>query len=263
MDVLKSTPVSAVIITKNEERYIERCLQSLVWVDEIIVVDAESSDRTPEICRNPLKPWAPKMQFISRPWKGFREQRTVAMNSAKNDWILVVDADEACSPELASKIQQLFTIQPHPPAKAYKVRRVEYFLEKPIYHGIWNPSYQDRFFNRSGVRYVNEVHEYPVFTAPPQIIHEPLLHAPDFSPDRFLDKMNRYTTIEAQDRVARGQRTNAFRMIAAFPSMFLKNYFYYGAYKDGIQGFVISLLEGLSRTVRHIKIWQFSRKLSK
>src|SRR6185369_8970472 len=121
---------------------------------------------------------------------------------------------------------------------------------KPIHHGIWNPSYQDRFFHRSGVKYVNEVHEYPVFPNPPLEIHEPLLHSPDFNPDRFLDKMNRYTTIEAMDRVRAGQRTNAFRMVFAFPAMFLKNYFYYGAWKDGIHGFAISILEGVSRAVR-------------
>ena len=140
---------------------------------------------------------------------------------------------------------------------------MEYFLGKQIHHGIWNPSYQDRFFHREGVKYINDVHEYPQFRQVPQEIHEPLLHAPDFSIERFLDKMNRYTSIEARDRVSDGKRTNWFRILGAFPAMFWKNFVYYGAYKDGMHGFIISILEGVSRAVRHVKMWQVSREPKK
>jgi (heptosyl)LPS beta-1,4-glucosyltransferase len=256
-------PVSAVIITRDEEKHIARCLRSLAWADEIVVVDALSADRTEALCTDPAAPWAGRIRFLKRAWTGFRDQRTFAMTEASHDWLLVVDADEECTPELAAKARGLLSLPGGPPHRAYKVRRVEYFLGKPIHHGIWNPSYQDRFFHRSGVKYVNDIHEYPVFPQPPHLIHEPLLHSPDFEPERFLQKMNKYTTIEARDRVANGQRTNAFRLLGAFPAMFLKNYFYYGAYKDGFHGLVISLLEGVSRVVRHVKIWQFQRELER
>lgn len=253
--------VSAVIITRNEEKHIANCLSSLTWADEIVVIDAESTDATPAICSSKDAPWSSKVRMIQRPWPGFREQRTFAISQAKNDWILVVDADERCSPELAQKIRELLSTAGGPPNRYYKVRRVEYFLGKPISFGIWNPSYQDRFFHREGVRYVNDIHEYPIFPKPPLQIHEPLHHWPDFEPERFLEKMNKYTSIEARDRVNQGQRTNWFRILMAFPAMFWKNYFYYGAYKDGMHGFIISILEGVSRAVRHVKIWQYSRKL--
>ncbi|MCM2277708.1 MAG: glycosyltransferase family 2 protein [Oligoflexia bacterium] len=252
-------PVTAAIITKNEERHIGRCLQSLLWADEILVIDAESEDRTAEICRDAAAPWAGKLRFLTRAWTGFRDQRNHALEQSRNDWLLVIDADEKCSDELAARLQSLLAAPEGPPCRAYKVRRTEYFLGKPIHHGIWNPSYQDRFFHRSGVRYVNEIHEYPVFQVSPQLIHEPLIHSPDFHPEHFLYKMNKYTTIEARDRIRQGQRTNPFRMLFAFPAMFLKNYFYYGACKDGMHGFVISILEGVSRAVRHVKMWQLSR----
>lgn len=255
-----SVPVTAALITRNEEKNIRRCLESLLWVDEIVVVDAQSSDQTQKICLDPEAPWAHQIRLIERPWSGFRDQRTFAMEQAKNNWILVIDADEKCSEELITKIQDLMMQPGGPPFRAYKVRRIEYFLGKPIYHGIWNPSYQDRFFHRVGVKYVNDIHEYPIFQVAPQEIHEPLIHSPEFNPEHFLEKMNKYTTIEARDRVRNGQRTNFFRLIGAFPAMFLKNYFYYGAYKDGFHGFVISILEGVSRAVRHVKIWQFSLK---
>ncbi|MDR3606061.1 MAG: glycosyltransferase family 2 protein [Oligoflexia bacterium] len=252
-------PVTAAIITRDEEKHIARCLNSLTWADEILVVDAESKDRTRSICEDPHAPWAGRIRFLARPWSGFRDQRSFAMKEARNDWILVVDADEECTPELAAKIQALLSQVGGPSRRAYKIRRIEYFLGKAIHHGIWNPSYQDRFFRRDGVEYVNDIHEYPVFPEMPDEIHEPLLHSPDFAPERFLEKMNKYTTIEARDRVAAGQRTNVFRILGAFPAMFLKNYFYYGAYKDGMHGLVISVLEGISRAVRHVKIWQFSQ----
>jgi glycosyltransferase involved in cell wall biosynthesis len=260
---MNRTPVTAALITLNEERHIARCLGSLAWADEILVVDAQSKDRTAEICQDPSAPWASKIRFISRPWNGFRDQRTFAMNESRNDWILVVDADERCTPELEARIRGFFEgpSGTEPPHRAYKVRRIEYFLGKAIHYGIWNPSYQDRFFHRAGVKYVNDIHEYPAFPKPPQDIHEPLEHDPDFAPERFLEKMNKYTTIEARDRVMQGQRTNWFKLIGAFPAMFYKNYFYYGARKDGMHGFVISLLEGVSRVVRHIKMWQIQREL--
>lgn len=254
-----SVPVSALIITFNEEKYIERCLRSLCWAYEIVVIDSHSTDRTQELCLAPGKPWSDKIQFHSRAWSGFKDQRNFSLKKAKHDWVLVVDADEECSPELAERIQGYFQSDSgRPPYQAFKVRRVEYFLGKAIHHGIWNPSYQDRFFHREGVQYTNDIHEYPIFPQPPQVIHEPLFHAPDFEPQRFLEKMNKYTTVEAKNRFDNGQRTNAFRMLFAFPAMFLKNYFYYGAYKDGFHGFAISILEGVSRAVRHLKIWQMS-----
>lgn len=257
---MKKAPVTAAIITRNEEKHIARCLSSLTWADEILVVDSNSTDRTAEICLDPAAPWANQIKFLERLWSGFRDQRNYLLKEARNDWMLVVDADEQCSPELERRITGFFDNGAEPPHRAYKVRRIEYFLGKAIYHGIWNPSYQDRFFHRAGVQYVNEIHEYPVFPKPPLDIHEPLHHSPDFAPERFLEKMNKYTTIEARDRIAQGQRTSWIKLIGAFPAMFYKNYFYYGARKDGMHGFVISLLEGVSRVVRHIKMWQFQQE---
>ena len=248
--------ISAVIITRNEEAQIARCLASLTWVDEIVVVDAFSEDRTVQICQDPTQPWASKIRVLQRPWSGFKDQRNFAIQQPKNDWILSVDADEACSPELAEKIRALLGQEGGPPFRAYKIRRVEYLLGKPILYGTWNPSYQDRFFHRKGVQYVNEVHEYPVFPSPTAELHEPLHHCPQLTPEKILSKMNAYTTIEARDRYAQGKRTNGFHLIATFPAMSFKTFFYYGAYKDGMHGLIVSLLEGISRLVRHIKIWQ-------
>ena len=254
-------PVSAVIIACNEERKIAQCLESLTWADEIVVIDAQSSDRTKEICTDSSKPWASKTRVLERAWTGFKDQRNFSIQQAKFDWVFVVDADEICSPELSLKIRQILDHPKGPERAAYKVHRQEYFQGKPIFYGMWNPSYQDRFFNRIGVKYINDVHEYPVFPQPPGDIHEPLLHKADLTVERYLEKLNHYTTIEAQDRFKSGQRTNAFKLLFAFPAHAFKSFFYYQAYRDGMHGFVISLLEGISRVVRQIKIWQLMQKL--
>ena len=257
-------PVSAALITYNEEQKIARCLKSLTWADEIIVIDAHSTDQTRKICEDPTAPWADKIRVKTYPWEGFRVQRNRMLAEASHHWILVMDADEECSPELAQKIRSLINDpQNPPPYSAYKIRRIEYFLGKEITAGIWNPSYQDRFFHRKGVQYVNDIHEYPQFPSPPGMIHEPIHHDPTFNVQRFLTKMNTYTTIEAQNRYAQGSRTHVLRLFFAFFAMVYKNFIYYRAYQDGMHGFVISLLEGVSRVVRHIKMWEIQQREKK
>jgi len=245
--------ISAILIVANEAHTISRCLTSLTWCDEIVVVDGKSSDETKAIVTDPRAPWASRLCWFERDWDGFKNQRNFALDRATHDWIFAVDADECCTPELQTRIEGILTeSNPHP---YWKVHRQEYFLGRPIHYGVWNPSYQDRFFLKKGVRYVNEIHEYAKFPREAKRLHESLLHDPSFNPDRFLSKMNKYTTIEARDRVRAGQRTNWFRIVTAGPAMFIKNYFYYKSYRDGIHGVAISVLEGVSRSVRHVKIW--------
>lgn len=245
--------LSAILIVANEEKSISRALRSLEWCDEIVVVDAKSTDSTKQIALDPGAGWSSRIRWHEREWDGFKNQRNFALDRATHDWVFAMDADEECTPELRAKIQAILS-EPEP-HRYWKVHRQEYFLGKPIRFGVWNPSYQDRFFHKAGVRFVNEIHEYAKFPGESRRIHESLLHSPDFNPDKFLAKMNKYTTIEARDRVNGGRRTNLFRVVLAGPAMFFKNYFYYRAYRDGAHGIAISVLEGISRSVRHVKMW--------
>ncbi len=254
-------PVSALLITKNEELYIERALRSLLWCDEIVVIDAFSTDATPTLCQNANAPWAKKMRFIQNAWLGFSAQRNLAMEKATHDWVLFLDGDESCSPELAKKIQELLAAAEKSTAEPcqFKIRRQEFFLKKPIHYSIWNPSYHIRFFNKKGVRYIYEVHEGVQSQWKTESIEEPIVHVEDLRIERFLNKLNHYTTLQAQDDYQKGKRTSYFKIFAAFPAMFYKNYIYYRGYKDGKEGLIISVLEGLSRTVRHLKLWQIEK----
>lgn len=253
-------PVSGIVITKNEEKMIERCLRSMSWCNEIIVVDAFSTDRTPEICQAKEMPWSGKVRFFQREWKGFSDQRNFSLAQAKHDWVFLLDADEACSEELKLTLQKLLEQPNGPDVKRYEIRRVEYFLGQEIRFGIWNPSSQARFFYRPGSKYSGLIHENLSTEGTERFLPQPILHNPNFHVEHFLSKMNHYTTLQALDRFQKGRRTNLFHLIFEFPAMWWKNYFYYRAWKDGYAGFVISLLEGLSRLVIHIKLWQLQKQ---
>lgn len=252
-------PVSALLITKNEEVFIERALRSLLWCDEIVVVDALSTDRTASICQDPNAPWASKIKFLTHEWLGFSAQRNFAMNHAKNNWVFFLDADEACTPELASKLKSLLASEKGPGDFQYKVRRQEFFLKKPIHYSIWNPSYHFRFFNKQGVKYIHEVHEGLQSNYETRSIDEPIIHVEDLRIERILGKLNHYTTLQAKADYQAGKRTSTFKIIFALPAMFYKNFVYYKGYRDGYEGFIISMLEGVSRVVRHLKLWQIQK----
>lgn len=250
---MEKLPLSAIILTRNEERHLGRALESLKFAADILIIDAESTDRTPTIAL------ANNARVITRAWPGFREQRNCSLHEAKYDWVLVVDADEAATPELENWLRDFFARKKHLlPPYGYKIHRIEYFLGRKIHGACWNPSYQDRFLRRDKAKYVGEIHEYPevedgVIRAPETAA---LLHNPDVSVESILEKMNRYTTVEAWDRYRKGERTNLPHIFVAFFATWWKNFFYYKAYRDGAYGFIIAILEAVSRTVRHVKLWQ-------
>ena len=260
VDYSSRDSISAVLIVKNEATYIKRALESLVWCDEIVVVDSMSSDLTPSICKDPKASWASKIKFIQKEWLGFSDQRNFAIEQASSEWIFFLDGDEACSPPLAKRIQQILADHyQSSPLIQYKVHRQEFFIGKPIHFGIWNPSFHVRLFKKGEVKFSGEVHEGTITQCETHKIHESIIHVEDLRIERFLSKLNHYTSIQAKNDFESGMRTNFFRIFFAFPAMFYKNYIYYRAYRDGREGFIISILEGISRTVRHLKIWQLQK----
>lgn len=250
---MEKLPVSAIILARNEASHIVRAVESVAFAREILVIDGGSTDATMELARDA------GARVLERRWTGFRDQRNFSLESAREQWVFVLDADEAASPELEKWLRQFFAsdavgIRPI----GYKIHRVEYFLGREIHGTCWNPSYQDRFFQKDRSRYVGEIHEYP--DGAPSFARAPeeavIRHNPRVTVESFLEKMNRYTTIEAWDRYKKGERTNLLHIGVAFFATWWKNFFYYGGYRDGAYGFLICVLEGISRTVRHVKLWQ-------
>jgi glycosyltransferase involved in cell wall biosynthesis len=244
--------LSACVITYNEERALERCLRSLAFADEIVVVDARSTDTTVDIARRC------GAKVVQNAWAGFAAQRNLGVETCTGDWIFFLDADEEASPELAGRLRAIARdeLKAHP--ACYSIKRVEYFLGRRLEHGPGNPSFQWRFFKRAGMRFEGKVHEYPRFEGPVGLLGDvEIRHWPDLGVDKFLAKLNHYTTLEALDRFAQGQRTTLFHAVATFFTTFLKNGVRYGGLLNGREGFVLTLLESFSRVVRHLKLWVF------
>lgn len=249
-------PLSVVMIARNEENYIERAVQSCAFAADIVVVDGNSTDRTVALAT------AAGARVVSRAWTNFSDQRNFSLDQAKHEWVLVVDADEAVTPALEAWLREFFRAgRDQAKPYGYKIKRAEYFMGRRIYGACWNPSYQDRFFRRSKGRYEGEIHEWPRVEGGMELAPETALldHSPNVTMESFLEKMNRYTTIEAFDRYQAGQRTSLPHLGVAFFATWWKNYFYYKGYRDGAHGFVICVMEGISRAVRHLKLWQIQK----
>ncbi|MBI3557483.1 MAG: glycosyltransferase family 2 protein [Deltaproteobacteria bacterium] len=247
-----STRLSACVIARNEERTLERCLKSLAFADEIVVIDAGSHDRTVEIARRFTS------KVIVHAWQGFARQRNVGLENCGGEWVFFLDADEEASAELGQRLKKIAfgNAAAHP--NCYSIKRDEFFLGRQLRYGPGNPSFQWRFFKRNGVRFEGEVHEFPRFEGPIGLIADAAIaHWPSLGIDRFLVKLNHYTTLEALDRFAQGQRTTLFHATGTFFTTFLKNGIRYGGLWNGKEGFVLTLLESFSRVVRHLKLWVF------
>lgn len=252
-DQRDSSPfISAFVIAYNEENSIARCIKSLKFADEVIVVDAFSTDRTATIAEeNGAK-------VIQNSWSGFASQRNVGLKACRGRWVFFLDADEEADEELGNLLRKISRsdLSEHP--QCYSIKREEYFLGKRLRFGPGNPSHQWRFFKRECVSFEGEIHEYPRFDGSVGEIRScGIQHWPDLGIDRFLRKMNHYTTLEALDRFGQGQRTSLLHSGATFFSTFFKNGIRYQGFRNGREGFILVILESFSRVVRHLKLWTY------
>ena len=188
--------LSVVILTKNEERRIARCLESVRWVDEVIVVDGMSTDRTVEICRDF------GARVISHPFEGsFAQERNLGMEQAAGEWVLQIDADDVVTPEFRAGVERLLTTpQPH---DAFKFRRKSYLMGRFMRYGGWY-HYLPNLVRRDAVRYVGDVHERPVVTGSIGILDADIEHHPCEALASFISRHNRYTSIQAQELIRQG-----------------------------------------------------------
>ena len=244
-------PLSVFIITKNEESDIRPCLESVRWADEIVVVDAESTDRTVAICREYTD------RVFVRPWPGFARQKAFALSQCRNDWVLSLDADERVRPELASEIREL--LQGDPAAEGYLIARRSYFLGKWIRRGGWYPGYQLRLFRKSRARVLtSRVHEGFAVEGRIEKLGHDIDHHSHPSLSDSLEKLNRYSTLEALDRLDR-KRVYWYDFIIHPLSAFLIKYMGQKAFLDGMHGFLLSWVSAFLKMSMYMKLWRLQR----
>ncbi|HBH01121.1 MAG TPA: glycosyltransferase family 2 protein [Candidatus Rokubacteria bacterium] len=245
--------LSVVVITLNEAERLRACLESAAWADELVVVDAESQDKTVQIAREFTD------RVLVRPWAGFAEQKNFAVAQATGDWILSLDADEEVPPELRAEIQALLGAEPA--EDGYRVPRRNIFWGRWIRHGGLYPDWQLRLFRRGRGRFVERtVHESVRVEGRVGRLASPLVHRSYRDVADFLERADRYSTLAAAEWVRSGRRAGVGDLVVRPAGRFLSMYVVRGGFLDGWPGFLLACLYAYYVFVRSAKVWERARR---
>ncbi len=246
--------ISVIVITYNEEPHIDTCLRSVSWVDEIVVVDCGSTDRTVEICRR-----HEKVRLFHEDRFGSGRQKQQALDRAVSEWVLNLDADERLSESLESEIRDV--LASHAPCDGYHVPRENYFLSRRMRHAAgWGNDRPLRLFRRTKTAVTRtQVHETFVVDGPTCGLDAPLVHEAYASLYQYIEKLNEYTSIEVRNRLkAQPNRRITWVHIALAPlGAFWKMYVLRRGFLDGMQGLLLCLLSSVSVMSGYAKTWEY------
>ena len=227
--------ISAVIITMNEERNIARCLRALSWVDEIIVVDTDSTDNTTAIAER----MGARVHSIA--WKGYGPTKQYAVDRATGDWVLSIDADEIVTSELTDEIRAV--IDSPDAADGYFLPRLTNFIGRWVYHSQWYPDFVLRLFRRGKGRFTDAlVHEKIIVDGQTAHLKTPLLHFsyPDLA--SYFRKTAKYNDLGGKDSLRCGKKAGAISMILRPIATFYRHFVFKLGFLDGWAGFFIGIL---------------------
>jgi glycosyltransferase involved in cell wall biosynthesis len=245
-------PLSAILITYNEERDLPQALASLAGMaDEVVVVDSGSTDRTCELARRG------GARVVSRTFDGFDAQKNFAAEQASHTWVLSMDADEAVSPELRASL--LAWKQSVPEYVAYQVGRRTNYLGKWIRHSGWYPEYHLRLYRRDRARFAGALHESLRADGPTSRLAGDMLHYTVRSLAEHYAKLEVFTTLAAEDLYARGKRRWRGAMVLAAPWTFLTRLVFRQGFLDGYRGVLIAWTSGLYVWMKYRKLGQLVR----
>ena len=245
--------LSVCIVTLNEEEGLRACLESVAWADEIVVVDAESSDKTALIAREFTD------RVVVRPWAGFAAQKNFALDQCAGEWILSLDADEEAAPELRAEI--MATIAGAQAHDGYAVRRQNVFLDRWIRHGGLYPDWQVRLFRRGRGRFEERsVHESVSLTGSLGRLSGHLVHRSYEGVSDFVERANRYSSLAAEQMIREGRRVRAGELIGKPLGRFLSMYLLRGGFLDGRRGLLLAALYAYYVFMRSAKVWEVTRR---
>ncbi len=250
--------ISAVILTKNEEGNIGRCLDHLCWCGEVIVIDDYSTDNTVRIAKS-----RGARVFKRRLNRDFAGQRNFALTKAKNDWVLFLDADEVVSPSLTSEIVRRVREDRY---DGFYLSRREVFIgqplksaDKPIWDWSLGPIKLLRLGKKKKGQWVGRVHERWLIKGQVGQLKTPLLHYsfPDLT--TALKKINFYSSIQANKLKAKGIKTSWWQIIIYPLGKFLKNFFWHQGWRDGTRGLIFAFLMSFHSYLVRAKLWSLIR----
>jgi glycosyltransferase involved in cell wall biosynthesis len=240
--------ISVAIITKNEELAIGRCLQSVSWADEVIVLDSGSTDKTVDIARE----LGAKVSVTSD-WPGFGPQKNRALDLATGDWILSLDADEWVTPELHEEMRLILTGEPE--FDAYRLPRSSSFCGRYMRHSGWWPDYVVRLFRRGTARISDDiVHERTLVDGAVGTLRNPLLHETYVDLEDMQEKFARYSTLGAQTLHERGARGGLAKGLLHGLAAFLRTYLLRRGFLDGREGFMLAVANAEVAYYKYVKL---------
>jgi glycosyltransferase involved in cell wall biosynthesis len=227
---LAQAPLSAVVITRNAATQLEACLASVAFAQETLVVDSGSTDGTVALAR------ARGARVIEHEWLGYGRQKQFAVAQAAHDWVLCIDADERVSEPLRAAIVAELAA---PRGYVYAMARCNQFMGRWLRHGEGYPDWNTRLFHRQHARWSDDaVHEHVLTTASVGRLAGDLMHESAETLERYLDKQNRYTTLQAERMLADGRDAGALQMLFSPVVRFLKFYVFRLGFLDGVPGLV-------------------------
>jgi (heptosyl)LPS beta-1,4-glucosyltransferase len=246
-------PVTVTVITKNEAEALADALRSVAWADEIIVVDAESTDETVAIARQFTE------RVYVRPWNGYVDQKNHAASLASHDWIFSLDADERVTPQLAEEIRAVMAGEPS--ASGYRVPRVSFYLGRWMRTTDMYPDFQLRLYDRRKARWHGKyVHESVRADGAVAYLKNDLQHHPYRDLSEHLIRMDRYTTLAARQMHEQGRRATVMDLLIHPRLAFLRNYILKGGFRDGKAGLIISLVNSYYVFLKFAKLWELEHK---
>ena len=245
--------LSVVVITLNEEERLRTCLDSAAWADEIVVVDAESQDKTEQIAREFTD------HVLVRPWPGFAAQKNFGVEHASGDWVLSLDADEEVSSELREEAMRV--LAQADPGDGYAVPRRNVFQGQWIRHGGLYPDWQVRLFRRGRGRFLDrDVHESIQVEGRVGRLSGHLVHRSYRGVGDFFERANRYSTLAAAELIRDGARARARELLLRPLGRFLAMYVLKSGFLDGRKGLLLAALYAYYVFMRTAKVWEATRR---
>ena len=246
--------ISAVILVKNAEATISECLDSLRAFGEVVLLDNGSTDATLDIAAK-----YPNVKIFHEPnFCGFGKMKNIALSKATNDWILSIDSDEVLMPEIVSQINAMQLND----NTVVALSRLNYYGDRCMKCCGWYPDYVWRIFNRKYTRFNENIVHEGVETKPDTqkvYIKDAIKHYAADSMESIIQKMNRYTTLSAQEKHKKGKKASVIGAIFRFIHTFNMNYFFRRGIFYGYKGFVVSLLNASGSFYRHMKLYELNK----
>jgi len=246
--------ITAIVIAKNEAKMLANCLETLQWCDDVLVVDHDSSDTTPEIAK---RMGARTIQATG----SFADIRNEGLRLCKSDWVLYIDADERVIPDLAKEIRSIVTLMTH---AAYQLKRSNIMYGHILNHGGWEQDAVVRLFKREALEmWAGEIHEHAVVSGTTGQLDTQLLHLTHRSIVQGLLKTAEWTPLEAKLlHQANIPPVNFFTILRKGGLEIFRRAILKQGYKDGLVGWVESLVQGMNRMLVYLQVWELQQKPS-